>query len=43
MIPHALGSKKQNMKQKQLLNKFNKDFKKRFTLKKLFKKTYGQI
>ena len=26
-IPHASGPKKQNMKQKQYCNKFNKDFK----------------
>ena len=26
-IPHALGPKKQNIKQKQYCNKFNKDFK----------------
>ena len=25
-VPHALGSKKQNIKQKQYCNKFNKDF-----------------
>ena len=26
-IPHALGPKKQNVRQKQYCNKFNKDFK----------------
>ena len=34
-IPHALGPKNQNMKQKQYCSKFNKDFKK-FILKKSF-------
>jgi len=36
-IPHASGPKNQNIKQKQYCNKFNKDFLKWFTLKKIFK------
>ena len=41
-IPHALGPKKQNIKQKQYCNKFNEDFKngphqkKKFFFKELF-------
>ena len=36
MIPHASQPKKKNMKQKQYLNKFNKDFKNGH--QKIFKK-----
>ena len=37
-IPHALGPKNQNIKQKQYCKKFNKDFKNGPHQKKIFKK-----
>ena len=37
-IPHASRPKKQNIKQKQYCNKFNKDFKKMVHIKKNLKK-----
>ena len=36
-IPHAFQPKKQNIKQKQYNNKFNKDFKKHGPYQKIFK------
>ena len=39
-IPHALRPKKQNVKQKQCCNKFNKDFKNGSHKKKTLKKSY---
>ena len=43
-FPHASGSKKQNRKQKQYCNKFNKDQKKKkkSTSKKSLKKQHGK-
>ena len=38
--PHSSRSKKQNRKQKQYCNKFNKDFKKQSTSKKILKKLF---
>ena len=40
-IPHASGPEKQNIKQKQYCDKFNKDFK-NVHIKKLFKKNMSR-
>ena len=43
-IPHALGPKNKNIKQKQYCNKFNKDFKKWSTSKKkILKKHWVEL